>query len=169
MILGLQMKSWFIFSLLAVVCAAASSQNAQWSGFYAGGAVGVNHSRAQGLAPQAGKTQVYPSLVAGHQSAEEGVLAGVEFFVDDHEKSVTNKDAGLAFKWGRVWGDWAIYGRVGMTCCHPSTRPQLGAGVQYMVDSNWSVVGQYVVDRDWVSGTRYQNRSLSLGLMRHFK
>ena len=163
------MKIQATISLCVLLACNAQAQPSGFTGYYAGAQLGVNHSKASSGTQDTTHTVGYPSLVAGHNFVKNGTLLGAEFFADMHTNSVTNKDVGVAFKMGKVWGPWAAYGRAGLTCCSPSGRPQLGAGVEYLINRQFSIVGQYTTDKDTSESTRYTNRSLSVGVNYHFR
>lgn len=162
-------KIVFLTLVLATATAFAQKTEADFAGYYVGVQVGSNHANESVAEKEMRKhDSLYPALVMGHNTAYNGMLYGVEGFADFHNKSTTGRDAGMAFKAGKVLGDVLVFARVGMTGASPSVRPQLGAGAQYKLDKDFSLTALVTRDRTTDVGIKRQNTSVAIGVNYHF-
>jgi outer membrane immunogenic protein len=166
----LLMKKIAIVALMAMASGAfAQKTEADFEGFYVGAQVGSNHSDERLSTQKTRKhDSIYPALVVGHNTAYNGVLYGVEAFADFHNKSTTQRDAGMGFKAGKVIGDVLVYARVGMTGSSPSVRPQLGVGAQYKLQNNLSLNALLSHDKTTDDNITRKNTSVAVGVNYHF-
>lgn len=146
---------------------AAHAQKADFSGFYEGLQVGRNESDASGL-QQIQRTSTYPGFVAGYSYVTNDNLLGVEAFANYHKKSTTGKDAGVGLKVGRVMGSFLVFGRVAATGTWPSSRPQVGLGVEYKLDKNFALTAFASHDQTTDGGIKRQNKNTAVGLLYYF-
>lgn len=159
-----------ILALLAVAYTAfAQKTEADFAGYYAGAQLGFNHSTEMKVGKEHSKNSAYPGHVVGHNTADNGVIYGVEGFADFHKKSSTRRDFGMGFKAGKVVGDVLVYGRLGVTGLAPSYRPQVGVGAEYLIDKNPSLNALLSHDHLNEQGIHRNNTSMAVDLNYHLR
>jgi len=164
------MKKIATLALLVMASGAfAQKTEADFAGFYVGAQAGFNHSEKSSPSQHArNHDSLYPALVVGHSTAYQGVLYGVEAFADFHNKSATNRDAGVSLKVGKVVGDVLVFTRLGVTGAWPSIRPQIGGGAQYKLSKDLSLTALLSHDRSTDNNIQRKNTSLAVGVNYHF-
>lgn len=164
------MKKITALALLTLASSAfAQKTEADFAGYYAGAQLGGNHSTEMKAGKEFSKNSAYPGLVAGHNTAYNGMLYGVEGFADFHKKSTTGRDFGMGFKAGKVIGDVLVYGRVGVTGRAPGYRPQVGVGAEYLIDKNISLTALISHDHLSDQGVQRNNTSMAVGVNYHLR
>lgn len=158
-----------LLSLLMLLASPAMAQVklTDFTGYYGGIQLGLNHSMSSGSAGVS-KTSSYPGFVLGYATTQQDWLLGVEGFADVHHESTTHKDVGVGVKLGKVHSNTLWFARLGVTGTWPSWRPQLGAGAEFKLQQNVGLSILMSHDRSIDSGITRKNTSIAAGLNYYF-
>ncbi len=150
-----------VFALTSTAFAYAS----EFDGVYFGGKIGYNSNE-----PVAKSTsdEFYLGADAGYAWSQGGALLGLNVFADSHIKSITGRDVGVDVKFGYPLDKFMPYIKLGVVGTNPGSRLHGGLGMEFKVDSNWSVVGEWTGDSKTVNSIDHTNSNISIGINYYF-
>lgn len=160
------MKKYAIPVVLATVLLSLSdAQASEFMGGYLGGKIGYNTN-----SPENNSTanKIYPGFEVGYGWDSDGMMLGVDAYLDQHSKSVTDKDYGADVKLGFPSGKYMPYLKFGMAGSDPGTRIHGGLGIEYKFAPQWSVAGEWTADSKSVNSVKNKNSNISVGLSYYF-
>ena len=143
----------------------AAAQASDFDGGYLGGKVGYNKNKPE---TSATSNKVYPGIEAGYGWDMNGMVLGVDAFLDGHTKSITGKDYGADLKLGFPSSDFMPYVKLGLAGSDPGTRVHGGVGVEYKFSPQWSITGEWTADSKTVNSVKNTNSNISLGINYYF-
>lgn len=143
----------------------AGTEASEFDGYYIGISAGSNKSTAT-LRPD--KSSSYGGAAAGLNWDYQGVVLGVNGFLEGHNSSYTGNDAGIDAKIGLPMDAWLPYAKLGVAESDPGARMHAGLGVEYKFASQWSVNGQWTRDKKSIGSVNYINNNFAIGLNYYF-
>jgi outer membrane immunogenic protein len=166
------MKKIAILTAVVLASSAFAQQvtEADFVGIYAGAQMGRNQSSETLVS---GKNHHhasgYPGLLLGQTTVYNGMLVGLEGFVDLHKTAATQSDFGLGVKAGQVFGDVLVFARLAVVGAWPSYRPNVGVGAEYKLDKNFSLTGLLSRDSSTDDGIKRENKNFAVGVNYYFR
>lgn len=140
-----------------LLTAITAAQASNFKGAYLGVKIGQNTNN-----PDTNSTsnEVYPGAEAGYGWEMNRVVIGVDVFLDDHTKSVTESDYGADVKLGFPIDKLMPYIKLGLAGSDPGTRVHGGLGLEYKFAPQWSVAGEWTADSKSVNSVTNENSNL---------
>ncbi|KMZ13070.1 hypothetical protein BHUM_00441 [Candidatus Burkholderia humilis] len=153
-----------VLPLILALAGVTQVQASEFAGAFVGAKAGLNWSDATGHTYESTHTTGFPGLTIGYNYDLAPVLVGIEGFADFHGGSTTKKDAGIDAKLGLPLNHVMPYARIGFMGTWPDTCLHYGVGAEYKFAKQWSVAGEWTVDRAHYDGGHRQNNSLTVGM-----
>lgn len=171
--------------LMASIPALAQSWNgsgageSRWSGPYIGAKIGVNDATFSGIG---GKSTDTTGLEAGYLVNLNGPVVGLDGFADFNPKTTHapgvdfgSRVYGVDLRLGLDNGPIMPYAKVGYAQTHGTgalsgsgSGFHGGLGVEYLIDRNIGVDGEWTYDRANLDGGTLKNNNFTVGANVHF-
>lgn len=158
-------KNMTILALATVLLGATAVQASEFKGGYVGGKIGYNTNSPDSTSTS---DEFYPGIEAGFGWDKDGLMLGVNAFLDHHTQSITGADFGADMKLGFPAGKYMPYFKLGLTGSDPGTRLHGGLGIEFKFTPQWSVAAEWTADSKSVNSVSNKNNNISVGLNYYF-
>jgi OOP family OmpA-OmpF porin len=180
-------KSTMTIALTAALLSISVAQASEFDGMYIGGKAGVNKSAITGLTTASKQNATTFGIEEGYNWDVGSFLVGGDFFADFNQK--TNRTAaavysgstaiGLDLKLGLPRGNFMPYVKLGWDRTNgmgvaPAAQFKYtndlhtGLGVEYKLNKNWSLAGEWTKSASKVNGSELKNDNFTVGVNYYF-
>ncbi len=186
-------KSTISIAVAAALLSMGAAQASEFDGMFIGGKIGANSSNITGAVTANKKTSAVYGIEEGYNWDMGSFLVGGAFFLDLNQKAGHNMTGlggpttgeygsasmGLDVKLGLPTGEWMPYAKVGWdrttgtavfgaNSFKYTNHLHLGFGVEYKLNTNWSVAGEWTRTGSKATNATLTNDNFTVGLNYYF-